>query len=121
MNSDWGSQITNNVFWVLGMLVIAAIAPGCGTAKSAAERGREVYDARCYVCHEDTSNIEKVGPGLKGIYQMPPHEHSDGKVYSHTEAEIREMVVEGTKNMPPMREFLTPQEIEDVLAYLRTL
>src|SRR5262249_7811946 len=40
-----------------------------GAAKDAAAvaRGKEVFQQKCSVCHFDTSEAKKIGPGLKGL------------------------------------------------------
>lgn len=90
-------------------------------SKGNAAKGKEVFEADCAVCHEAESDAVRVGPGLKGLYKKPPHKLADGKEHRHTEAAMRELIEKGTGSMPPMGAVLSPQQMEDVLAYLHTL
>jgi mono/diheme cytochrome c family protein len=91
------------------------------TVDAAAARGEEIYFAKCAVCHEAKPGTPGAGSSLKGTFQQPPHELADGTKIDATEESVREFILRGNSNMPPMDTALSPQELEDVLAYLRTL
>jgi mono/diheme cytochrome c family protein len=87
-----------------------------------AERGGAVFEARCQICHAPDTNEALVGPGLKGLFQWPPHSLSDGTEHrSHDVDVIRRQIVEGGGEMAPVGARLSDQEIADLLAYLQTL
>lgn len=100
--------------------------------KSQVEQGREVYQQYCQSCH---------GPEGKGLTEQwrerdalgelpaPPHD-ATGHTWRHSDAMLYQMISEGWRDpfnksdrltMPAFGEVLTREEIEDVLAYLRTL
>ena len=83
--------------------------------------GEDIFFARCWMCHDPESEEVGVGPGLKNLYQRPPHTLTDGWEHQHTDADIRRIVEQGNTNMPPMGETLSAGEIDQVLAYLRSL
>jgi len=87
-----------------------------------AAAGKQIFDAKCRICHESDSEQAKIGPGLKGVFHWPPHTMSDGTEHrEHTEAMIRKQIVAGGGKMPPIGAKFSDQEISDLIAYLRTL
>jgi mono/diheme cytochrome c family protein len=119
------------MFWVAAALALAGVA--CheqqersagderAIASTAVARGEEIFYAKCAVCHEAKPGTPGAGSSLKGTFQQPPHQLADGTTIDGTEESIREFILKGNSNMPPMDTALSPQELEDVLAYLRTL
>lgn len=78
--------------------------------------GKDVFEARCWDCHNPDSKEKKVGPGLQGV--------KDGKLPSGKDAthdNILENINKGKGDMPPFKDLLTDQEKEDVIAYVLTL
>lgn len=91
-------------------------------SKGNSANGKALFEKNCQVCHEAQSNKKKVGPGLKGLFKMPPHKMADGTIMSrHDERTVRKQVEEGSSKMPPMKSVLSKQELDDLIAYLRTL
>ncbi len=79
-------------------------------------KGKELFEAKCIVCHNPDSNEKKIGPGLKGV--------KDGKLPSGKPAThdvILEVVNAGGGGMPAYKELLTDEEKNDVIAYVLTL
>ena len=88
-------------------------------AKAAAgdvAKGKDLFEAKCIVCHNPDSNEKKIGPGLKGV--------KDGKLPSGKDA-TREVILEilnvGGGGMPAYKELLTEEEKNDIIAYVMTL
>jgi len=71
-------------------------------------RGQALFAANCLACH-GAGAVGMVGPRLaaKPILREPER--------------FWEIVLEGRGAMPPWREALNPQEIADILAWLKTL
>ncbi len=91
-------------------------------SKGNASKGKELFQQQCELCHEAESNTAKVGPGLKGLFHMAAHKRADGtEMAHHDEATIRKQIEEGTSSMPPMKDVLSKEQIDDLIAYLRTL
>lgn len=107
--------------WVAGVLWLAGSA-GLGASLGAqaahaskkgagdAETGEAVFQRRCVMCHSLTPEVKIVGPSLYSEMRGP---------HAHTAAAVRETIVNGKGQMPPMGKQLSDQEIADVLAYLR--
>jgi len=80
-------------------------------------RGKRLYQIQCGICHYTATEKQKVGPGLKEIYKRG--KFADGRKVD--DRSMREWVEKGGKQMPPFKDVLTPREISDLIAYLRTL
>lgn len=110
---------------VTGVLLVAGFAaiwagPG-GTAGAQATHtgsktagdataGEAVFQRRCVMCHSLSPEVKIVGPSLYSEMRGP---------HARTAAVVRETIVNGKGQMPPMGKQLTDQEIADVLQYLR--
>jgi len=88
-----------------------------GAAGSAA-RGKEVFEAKCAMCHFADSDAKKIGPGLKGISKRKTFTVNGNKV---TTESLTTWIENGDTLMPPMKEALEPAQIKDVVAYVKTL
>jgi len=78
-------------------------------------RGAEVYQAKCARCHYPTNTHPLNGPGLQAI--------TKGKAMPSgappTDERITYVILHGRGMMPASQ--LTDNQLEDLLAYLRTL
>jgi cytochrome c len=79
--------------------------------------GSKIYAKQCEVCHYATSKAKKIGPGLANIY--PGGKFANGKKVD--DASMRVWIESGGKDMPGFNELLKPNEVRDLIAYLRTL
>lgn len=102
--------------FLLALIVLAAWQPD----KGAMERGKKVYNAYCITCHQaDGGGVPKLNPPLEKtayvigsktkliqviLKGMNTHEEIEGETYSNT--------------MAPFN-YLTDQQIADVLTYVR--
>ena len=84
---------------------------------AAVASGQKIYTKQCEICHFATSKAKKIGPGLANIY--PTGKFSNGKKVD--DAAMRVWIESGGKDMPGFKESLMPNEIRDLVAYLRTL
>jgi mono/diheme cytochrome c family protein len=80
-------------------------------------RGKNLFDSKCKFCHIAHSTETTVGPGLKGILKNPKLPVSKR---SATPGNIAKQLKEPVNRMPSF-EYLTDEEIADILAYLNTL
>ena len=119
-----------------GLFLCLSVSLGADLAHAAgnAEAGAQVFK-KCGACHTATEPMNRVGPSLMGIVGRPVatfagYNYSsamaafgeDGKVWDEERLSEYLMspkaMVPGTKmSFPGLRK---PQEIEDVLAYLKT-
>jgi mono/diheme cytochrome c family protein len=88
-----------------------------GGESAAIARGLGVYKERCAICHFSESDAKKIGPGLKAIYKRGKFPDG-GKV---NDASMEKWILSGGKDMPPFQQVLNPNQIHDLIAYLKTL
>ena len=92
--------------------------PANGAAmRGSAARGKNVFDQQCGVCHYTATDAKKIGPGLKGL--MKRGKYADERPID--DASLKDWIEKGGKNMPSFKEVLKPENIRDLVAYLKTL
>ena len=97
----------------LGLILPLSFGQG---SKGDAAAGKLLFDQKCQDCHDADTDETKTGPGLKGV--------KDGKLPSGMKAtrdNILELVNEGRDEMPSVKDSLSDQEKENVIAYVLTL
>jgi mono/diheme cytochrome c family protein len=85
---------------------------------AAAERGKELFDKKCGICHYADNDQKKIGPGLKGISKRGTFTVNNNKV---TDESLKTWIENGDTLMPPFKDVLEPAQIKDVIAYVKTL
>jgi mono/diheme cytochrome c family protein len=80
--------------------------------------GRRIYDAECDRCHEPYSTRGKKGPGLQGVFR---HKYLPLSGLPANDERVTDIIRLGRHEMPGYSQKLSPQDIEDLLAYLHTL
>ena len=101
-------RLVAGVMVLAGSVAVGAQATHAG--KGDAVAGETTFQRRCVMCHSLTPDVKIVGPSLYSEMRGP---------HAHTAASVREIIVNGKGQMPPMGKQLTDAEIADVLAYLR--
>lgn len=86
-------------------------------------RGEQVYSANCLSCH--------LGPNGGSITDDPPRHNTNGHTWHHPDCALRTMVREGSAGivevsrsalpMPPFKDRLSPEDIDSVIAYIKTM
>jgi cytochrome c len=79
--------------------------------------GKELFRQHCASCHFTETTAQKIGPGLKGLY--PRLTFSDGKKV--TDASLTKWIEAGGKNMPGFKETIKPEQIRELISYIKTL
>ena len=116
------------ILWSVALLLLA----GCGGETSANQTGsanvaagQALYEANCAACHGISGEGEpnwKV-PDVNGIYPAPPHDGS-GHTWHHADALLLQVIRDGSgvpnSKMPAYGVILTPDQTEEVLAYIKT-
>ncbi len=121
-------RIRSAVLAVLGPLMAGVFLLGCNVERRKSDgelglnpqqaAGRRVYDDNCERCHEPYSTKGKKGPGLKGAFQQ---KYLPMSGLPANDDRVSDIIRLGRKEMPGYSEKLSPQQIEDLLAYLHTL
>jgi mono/diheme cytochrome c family protein len=120
----WKSAFLISGFCLLALL----LATGCSVErrKSDAElglnpqqaAGRRIYDHYCDRCHEPYSTRGKKGPGLKGVFKQ---QYLSKSGLPANDEQVGDIVRYGRNTMPGFGAVLSPQQFQDLLAYLHTL
>ena len=79
--------------------------------------GRQLFQSGCAVCHYANAAQKKVGPGLFGLYQAKSL--PDGAAV--TDTNVEHWIRNGGGLMPGFANALTPKQMRDLIAYLKTL
>jgi cytochrome c2 len=109
---------------VLGALVGAGMVRGNNASRpttnnaAAVARGKTLFQQKCSVCHYDTSDQKKIGPGLKGLSKRGTFTVNGNKI---TDDSLKTWIENGDQFMPPFKDVLEPGQIKDVIAYVKTL
>jgi mono/diheme cytochrome c family protein len=86
-----------------------------GLAK-ADEKSASLYKARCAVCHGASGKGDSPAGKNLGVLSF-----SDPKVAGKSDAEWKDVIEKGKNKMPAYGKSLKPDEIQGLLAYLRSL
>ncbi len=109
---------------------ILALAMACGCdaerRKSDAElglnsqqsAGRKLYDSHCDRCHEAYTTRGKKEPGLKGVFQK---KYLSLSGLPANDERVSDIIRLGRNEMPAYSRTLSPQDLQDLLAYMHTL
>lgn len=111
----------------------AGAKPAAGTQKPAAAaakaspesiaNGEALYKRSCQMCHGPAGLGD--GPAAKTLKGKLPSLADKAGMAKHTDADIHEQISNGKKteigNMPAMAKRLKPEEITDIVNYVRTL
>jgi mono/diheme cytochrome c family protein len=81
------------------------------------QRGHEVFQVFCAACHYDRQSGSLHGPSLLGVFKKPALPSGAAA----TDERVTATIVHGRNNMPALGGKLSPDDIDDVLAYLHTL
>jgi cytochrome c2 len=89
----------------------------------AQKAGQKLFDDNCSMCHFADQTTNKIGPGLKGILKNKelPFSHRPATV-----ANVQEQIEKGNPEgkpmpMPPFGGKLSKSDINNLIAYLKTL
>lgn len=109
-------------------MAFVAIASGCGKdpeqqtdselgLNSQQAQGRHVFKLYCGVCHTAYSSKSMKGPSLKGLYKK---QYLPSGLIANDQF-VEQTIIRGRIMMPPLGNSLTQQQLDDLIAYLRTL
>jgi len=83
-----------------------------------AARGQLIFTQTCSGCHHPYSTQTKIGPGLQGIFDREKLPVSNRPVSEDT---IRHQLKDPYQKMPRVGENLSEEQMEDLIAYLKSL
>ncbi|MFW5810590.1 MAG: c-type cytochrome [Thermodesulfobacteriota bacterium] len=112
------------VFTILMVVILLSIfralhpQPTAATEDTPEARGKTVFAQHCSGCHFSDSKESKLGPGLAGLFEREELPVSGRPVSEET---VRDQLKDPYENMPRVGDDLSEAQIEDVVAYLKTL
>ncbi len=104
----------------VGFLTVswAATAGQKGKVTGNAAKGKALFTQTCAPCHSDTSKTANIGPGLKGLFKEKKMPATNRPV---SVAIVKSQIQKGGGGMPAFGSKYNTQELNDLIAYLRTL
>lgn len=98
------------------LLLAAAIVCLLSAAAHAQDQGATLFQSNCQMCHgADGKGSTPIGQALKVVNLHSPD------VVKMSDAELASVISKGKKSMPAFGSRLTPPQIEELVAYIRTL
>jgi len=111
------NRIAQYAIFFASLSAFASLNTACSPS-AAAERGQELFDLHCALCHEGpTPDLKKQPPRLEHLFaakQLPSGAPA-------SDVQVRKTIVEGLRTMPAFDKRLNEQELDDLVAYLHTL
>lgn len=108
-------------FAFFAVLVLVALLCSCQQKRAEVAgdpvAGRELFQRGCSVCHYANASQKKVGPGLNGLYKLSALPNGAPV----TDANVESWIRNGGGLMPPFKNALSPEQMQDLIAYLKTL
>ena len=101
----------------------AGAKPGAAPSPESITSGAALYKRQCVMCHGATGLGD--GPAAKNLKGKLPALNDKATMSKLTDAQIHEAITNGKKtevgNMPALGKRLTPEEITNIVNYVRTL
>lgn len=100
------------------LLLIAGVIPAAAVPADT-ERGKKIFADKCAVCHG--THGDGNSPMTK-LFPKKPTDYTDkAQMEKVPDAELKKTIREGKRPMPKWDGRLTEQDIDDVIAYIRSL
>jgi len=97
---------------ILASLCLAALILLSTNAKADAQAGAATFKAKCVACH---------GADGKGKEALKTQDMSSAAVQNMSDAELTAITTDGKGKMPAYGKSLKPDQIKDLVAYIRSL
>ena len=104
------------VVQVVGGLAVCGVLGVLGVSARAQDAGAAMYKTKCAVCH---------GPDGKGDTSIGKtnkiRDFGSADVQKQSDAELTTVIADGKGKMPAYGKSLKPEQIKDLVTYIRTL
>lgn len=97
-------------FWPILAVASAALCAGCHRVSS--ENGALLYRKHCAHCHTRQPRQASPAPDLAAYFNRSPQPSAQ---------EVKQVIREGKNAMPPFDQQLSSNDLDDLIAYLKTL
>ena len=98
------------------MLAVLALSLGLWTLSAAAQDAAATYKAKCAMCH----GADGKGDTPAGK-KMSAHDFGSDEVQKQSDADLTQIVSKGKNKMPAYEGKLKPEQIKDLVNYIRKL
>jgi mono/diheme cytochrome c family protein len=95
--------------WLYGFVTATVLIAGC--RKPSAELGAVLFRKDCAGCHSVRPGRVTAVPSLQGYFERNPRPGI---------RQTRSVILDGRRSMPPFRNRLSRDELDDLIAYLET-
>jgi mono/diheme cytochrome c family protein len=96
------------------MATVAGVALGAD-----AKAGADLFNTKCKACHGEGGATPN--EGVSKMFGVPIPVLGSADVQAKSDADLRTAVTAGKGKMPAVLKTATPAQVDDVVAYLRTL
>jgi cytochrome c6 len=96
------------------IFLVTICLPAWAGGTAPGDMGKQLYDKKCALCHS-ANGVAK--PMAKGSANLNDPEWQK----KATDEEIAKVTLEGKNKMPKFEGKLTPEEVQAIVAYIRTL
>lgn len=104
-------------FSTLISLMLVAPVLLLGMTEGDVDQGKAVYMKRCKMCHGADGDGN---PAIARMMKVEFHPMSSEYIQEKTDAELNDIITKGKGKMPAVKG-ITPEEITNVIAYIRSL
>jgi mono/diheme cytochrome c family protein len=105
--------------WTLVLLAALLILWALPAKAGDTQAGKAIYKKRCVICHGETGAGD--GPMGKLLKPPPPSLADANRMAGRSDEDLIKIISDGQGRMPSYKGQLSQGQIEDVLAYIRTL
>ena len=102
--------------WIYKAAAVVACLTGIAGLAKADDKSTSLYNAKCAVCHGATGKGDSPAGKNMGVVSF-----SDPKVAGKSDAELKDAIEKGKNKMPAYGKSLKPDEIQGLVAYIRSL
>lgn len=98
----------------------ALMATVAGVALAAdAKAGADVFNSKCKGCHGEAG--ANPSPGMSKMLGVPIPVLSSPEIQAKSDADLQTVVTQGKGKMPAIMKGAPPAQVDDVIAYVRSL
>ena len=101
---------------LLSVASAALVAPAFGEDLA---KGKKIYVDKCVKCHGEKGKGD--GPKAEDLEKKPADHTDKAKMAKFTDEDLKKTVKEGKRPMPAFVKKLTEEQIDDLIAYVRSL
>jgi mono/diheme cytochrome c family protein len=103
---------------IITFLALMATVAGIALAADA-KAGADVFNTKCKICHGEGGAVPNAT--MSKMFGVPIPMLNSPEIQAKSDADIRKVVTEGKGKMTAVLKTATPAQVDDVIAYVRSL